>query len=93
MYNDTLQDVYFMHHKVIVLKVIYISSLVIKVKCNFGNGRVDAYTGSVFVMVTLYVHVTKFVVLSQVTSGIQLGFEFSHFLSARLEMVRAVFST
>ena len=83
----------------IVTKVIYISSLVIKVKCNFGIernfgiGHVDAYKGSTFVMVMLYVYVTKFVVLSQVISGIQLGFEFSHFLSSRLEMVRAVFST
>ena len=78
----------------IVSKVIYISSLVIKVNCNFGIGRVDAYKGSTFVMVMLvYVYVTKFVVLSQVISGTQLGFESSHFLSARLEMLRTVFST
>ena len=96
MYNDTSEDVYGMHHKMIVLKVIYISSLVIKVKNNFGIGigRVDAYKDSTFVMVMLvYLYVTKFVVLSQVISGTQLGFESSHFFSARLEMLRTVFPT
>ena len=78
----------------IVSKVIYISSLVIKVNCNFGIRRVDAYKGSMFVMVMLvYVYVTKFVFLSKVISGTQLGFESSQLLSAQLEMLGTVSST
>ena len=40
----------------------------------------------------VYVYVTKFVFLSKVTLGTQLGFESSQLLSAQLEILRTVFS-